>query len=791
MDAKEISMFRFLDGTDKKFIIPVYQRAYSWKREHCESLFKDLMNVYENNYVSHFFGSVVYVSNDVRGCNEHIIIDGQQRITTVSLLLLAIRNYINENDGLDIEINPRKITDAYLTDVYANSKKKLKLKLIQGDDEAYDRLIENREPIANNNITANYNYFHNEIEKLNPAKIQGLYDAIMKLIIVNISLKPQDGDDPQLIFESLNSTGLGLEEPDKIRNYVLMKMPSEMQESFYYRYWEPLEKMVSSDEMRTFIRYYLAVKTRELVKESRLYFGFKNYRMRQECSVEDTFEDILQYAKFYEIIRCPKNCKHDYEVSLARMNKLEIYSCTPFLLDLFVAHERKQLNDVELNEALQILESYMVRRIVCGLGNSYYNKLFVGLGAEIDSILEKDDSSYFEAFKYALLSKTGKSRFPNNHDFSDKFVTFELYNAKPAVRKYFLERLENFGNRERVAVEELITDGTLTIEHIMPQTLTEEWKRSLGEQWELIHGKYIDTVGNLTLSAYNADYSNLSFTKKKTMPNKGFACSKLQLNAYIKIQDKWSENQILARANLLYERAEQIWPMPETDYASQQEEEWVYWDDEDYDFTNKTILKMVLLGDEIATDNITDAYKKININLYNIDPAGYADMKFSWVGLEKERLRKPYAVADNVYITTNLSSQSKASAIRDLCEYFKLDSADIRFLVKATFDINDESTYNAITAGQLAYRLIEKLLVDGKLSAQEIDALKTKEYTRRTFLKVVYPVLANNREDNMGKGKKMRYYRKPVQVGGKDIFITSEWFDESRQDLMVWYKEHL
>lgn len=340
-------------------------------------------------------------------------------------------------------------------------------------------------------------------------------------------------------------------------------------------------------------------------------------------------------------------------------------------------------------------------------------------------------------------------------------------------------------------MEDLITDGTLTIEHIMPQTLTEEWKRNLGEQWELIHGKYIDTVGNLTLSAYNADYSNLSFTKKKTMPNKGFACSKLQLNAYIKMQDKWSENQILARANLLYKSAEQIWPMPETDYASQQEEEWVYWDDEDYDFTNKTILKMVLLGDEIATDNITDAYKKININLYNIDPAGYADMKFSWVGLEKERLRKPYAVADNVYITTNLSSQSKASAIRDLCVYFKLDSADIRFLVKATFDINDESTYNAITAGQLAYRLIETLLVDGKLSAQEIDALKTKEYTRRTFLKVVYPVLANNREDNMGKGKKVRYYRKPVQVGGKDIFITSEWFDESRQDLIVWYKEHL
>ncbi len=187
MDAKEIMMFRFLDGADKKFIIPVYQRAYSWKRENCEALLKDLVNVYENNYVSHFFGSIVYVSNDVGGCNEHIIIDGQQRITTVSLLLLAVRNYITENPNIETGINPRKITDAYLTDVYAENEKKLKLKLVQGDDEAYSRLIENEEPIEHSNITTNYNYFFKEISKKNAQEIRGIYDAIMKLVIVNIS----------------------------------------------------------------------------------------------------------------------------------------------------------------------------------------------------------------------------------------------------------------------------------------------------------------------------------------------------------------------------------------------------------------------------------------------------------------------------------------------------------------------------------------------------------------------------------------------------------------------------
>ena len=189
--------------------------------------------------------------------------------------------------------------------------------MIQGDDEAYDRLIENGTPIANNNITANYNYFFKEISKRNALEIKGLYDAVMKLIIVNISLKPQDGDDPQLIFESLNSTGLGLDESDKIRNYVLMGMPAAKQETFYKKYWEPLERLVSHNDMKTFIRYYLSVKTRDLFKEDRLYFRFKSFRMHQVCTIEEIFEDILLFAGFYKTIRQPINKKNSYEVVLA------------------------------------------------------------------------------------------------------------------------------------------------------------------------------------------------------------------------------------------------------------------------------------------------------------------------------------------------------------------------------------------------------------------------------------------------------------------------------------------
>lgn len=268
MQAHENNFLRFIGGPDKNFIIPVYQRPYSWGKENCVQLMKDLRDVYTRNYKSHFFGSIVYVEQNNGACAEYTIIDGQQRITTISLLLLAIRNYMLANPELSIPtINPDKIKNSYLTDEYADSEKKLKLKLVQGDDGAYDALLNLKSPIENTRITANYNYFYGEISKLDADILKKLYDAITKLDIVSISLQPQNGDDPQLIFESLNSTGQDLEPSDKIRNFVLMGLKAKQQERFYRTYWEPLENTVQRNEINKFIRYYLAVKTRKLVNE--------------------------------------------------------------------------------------------------------------------------------------------------------------------------------------------------------------------------------------------------------------------------------------------------------------------------------------------------------------------------------------------------------------------------------------------------------------------------------------------------------------------------------------------
>lgn len=794
MDANKGYMVRFLNGNDKKFVIPVYQRAYSWKKGDCELLLSDLESVYEKGSQTHFFGSIVYVANNLAGYTEYIIIDGQQRITTVSLLLLAIRNYLTNSPREGVSINTKKITTAYLTDEYAEDEKKLKLKLIEGDDYAYDQLISNSKPVEGSLITANYQLFYDAVASMTDEQLSGLYDAIMKLEIVHVSLEPSKGDDPQLVFESLNSTGQKLLEGDKIRNYVLMNMTSDMQEKFYKKYWEPLENTITKNDIDKFIRYFLSVKNHELASDKNIYFEFKSYAIRQGNDAEAILQDMLMYAEFYKIIKTASGIDNSYNAVLARINKLEINMTIPLMFDLFAANKEGRISVEELTECFQILESYLVRRIICGLSTNALNKLFVGLALEIDKYTSKDHIQYVEAFKYAILSKRGKSRFPNDHDFRDKFSTYELYNAKPYVKKYILERLENWNNREQVAVEEQIDNGTLTIEHIMPQTLTDEWKEVLGDSWELVHTKYIDTPGNLTLSAYNSDYSNLSFQKKKNMPEKGFIHSKLQLNAYLKKLDKWDEEEIVKRAEALFERALQIWSIPSTDYSPVNKEDIIYWDDEDFDFTNKRIVKMVLFGDAIMTTDVTDAYKKINMAVYKFDPSEY--MKVVVTTTDKESIRSPFEIAPGIYITTNLSSQVKIANIQKLFESFEFESKDLQFEVRdipkaLKFDINDEATFVVIKVGELAKQLLSKLLLEGKLPEQEITLLHEKGYSKKLFPKNYYPVLADDVNAYKGNGKTTRFYKESVVLAdGRELFISSQWFEDDRDNLMEYYRKY-
>nr|WP_239386097.1 HNH endonuclease family protein [Megamonas hypermegale] len=288
---------------------------------------------------------------------------------------------------------------------------------------------------------------------------------------------------------------------------------------------------------------------------------------------------------------------------------------------------------------------------------------------------------YYDVFCYKLLSKTGKSRFQNNHDFREHFDSYDLYNAKSSMKKYILERLENFGNKELVAVEQLIDEKKLTIEHIMPQTLSDEWKQQLGKNWEIIKEKYLNTIGNLTLTAYNSNYSNLSFQKKKTMEEKGFSFSKLFLNDYIKKCDEWGERQIKKRADILYKKAEKIWWIPDVVEDNEIEKtEWINWD-EDVDITSKKISQVEVMGTLMETKDMSDAYRKIHKSLFELEPTIYYKLDFAWFNQSKENMKRAYELSENAYIETNKSSQSKFNSIKKIAEAMQLDSNDIRLLM--------------------------------------------------------------------------------------------------------------
>lgn len=792
MKANENKILRLLSGADKRFIIPVYQRPYSWKKDNCVQLMKDLKDVCEYGYSSHFFGSIVFVSQNDGICEEHIIIDGQQRLTTVSLLLLAIRNYVNNNTDIVSGLNPDKIA-TYLTDEYAENEKKLKLKLVQGDDDAYNKLIQNKTPVADNCITANYEYFYSQIENMTSDEIVALYNAIAKLDIVCISLEPAIGDDPQLIFESMNSTGLDLEPSDKIRNYVLMGMKAKDQDKFYKKYWEPLENLVERKDITKFVRYYLDVKLRRNVAEKKLYTEFKLYRENSGLSMEAILSDVLKYAEYYRIIVSPTESKRSYADVLIRINKLEVNTCIPLILDIINAEDEGQISTEDSTKAIEIIENYIVRREICGLETNQLNKVFVSLGAEIERDVEDDNVGYFDAFKREILKKSGKARFPNNHDFMDRFITYELYNAKSSMRKYILERLENSDSKEKVAVEEQVADGTLTIEHVMPQTLTPEWKEALGDSWELVHSKYLDTPGNLTLTAYNSDYSNSPFEKKKNLPQKGFIYSKLSLNDYIKECEQWGEKEIIERANLLYKLAEKIWWIPQTEYTASDNTEWIDWDEE-YDYTNKIIDYVSVMGMVIKVSNVTDAFKKVHEALYDLDPMVYHSNSFSWFKTKKKELKKPYQIGKDGFVETNRNSQQKMDSIKAVAENLELSSEDIRYSVtteRDLFNLDDENTYGNVTVGKMAFTMFKYILENGYIIEDEVECLKTKEYTKKLFNKTDYPILADSRDANRGNSKILRYRAEPVKYGEKRIYVTFQWFEDNRKDIIAWFKEHL
>ncbi|MCQ2787969.1 DUF262 and DUF1524 domain-containing protein [Helicobacter pylori] len=558
MKADTIKILDFIGKSqERQFVIPIYQRLYSWKKEQCEQLWDDIIKIGGNDKANgHFIGSILYVQDSVYTTkhNEFLIIDGQQRLTTITLLLIALRNHLSEEVEILEKFSRKKIENRYLINRDEDGDKKFRLILSESDKDTLLSLIDKnkRKPSEPSvKIMENFKLFEEWINK-NTDKLEAIFKGLEKLIIVEISLE-REKDDPQLIFESMNSKGIELTQTDLIRNYIVMETEVEKQEDFYNQYWRAMEEDFKQNEtlFNRFVRHYLTIKTGKIPKEKRVYEAFKDYQQKEGIEIEDLLKDLQKYCGYFCRIAFKKEADKDLNKALSFLVDLEMDVVYPLLLELYSDYNDGVLSKQDFIPIIALTESYLCRRAVCGLGSKGLNKIFPSFTKKInkDQYLES-----IEAHFLSLEKTTGK--FPKDSEFRDSFITIDFY--KLQKKEYFFERLENFDTKEPVNTKEC------TIEHIMPQTLTEAWKRDLGENFQAIHDKYLHTIGNLTLTGYNDKYSNNSFQEKRDMEN-GFKQSSLKLNQGLKDLESFGEKEIEKRANDLADRALKIWTYPKLD----------------------------------------------------------------------------------------------------------------------------------------------------------------------------------------------------------------------------------
>ncbi len=556
MKADAIKLLDFIGKSqEKQFVIPIYQRVYSWEKEQCKQLWDDIIKIGGNDKANgHFIGSIVFVQDGIytTNYNELLIIDGQQRLTTITLLFIALRDHLSDEVKILEKFSHKKI-ESYLINSDKDGDKKFRLILSESDKDTLLSLIDKdrRKPSEPSlKIVENFKLFEKWISE-NTDKLETIFKGLEKLMIVWIALE-KGKDDPQLIFESMNSKGIELTQTDLIRNYIIMETEVEKQEDFYNQYWRAMEEDFKQNEklFNRFVRHYLTIKTGEIPNINKVYEAFKRYQQERGIETEALLQDLQKYCGYFCQIAFKKEDKKDLKKALSFLVDLEMDVIYPLLLELYSDYRDGVLSKADFIPIIALIESYIFRRAVCGLGTNSLNKVFPFVTKKIN----KDQ--YLESIKVHFGYLTEKQRFPNNDEFKEHFITIDFYHFQK--REYFLERLENFERKERVYTHEYTT------EHIMPQTLTEEWEGDLGENFEAIHEKYLHTIGNLTLTGYNQEYSNNSFQEKRDMEN-GFKQSPLRLNQSLKDLESFGEKEIEKRANDLADWALKIWTYPKLD----------------------------------------------------------------------------------------------------------------------------------------------------------------------------------------------------------------------------------
>lgn len=563
MKATEAKLLTFLEKAPQ-FIIPIYQRTYSWTEKQCRQLWNDILRAGSSDAVTvHFIGSIVYVEQGLSQVIHKaplLVIDGQQRLTTVSLLIEALARALGEGEPVD-GFSAAKLRHYYLSNPLESGDRYFKLLLSQTDNTSLKAVIKNteqpKEPSLR--ITQNFALF-TELLAGQKGDLAPVCRGLAKLVVVDIALS-RDQDNPQLIFESMNSTGKELSQADLIRNFILMGLDPTIQTRLYEEYWRPMELDFGQEAYGTqfdsFMRHYLTVRTGDIPREREVYEAFKDYSRTtsvRETDIEALVREIRAFARYFcalalgsEQDAALRNAFHD-------LRELKVDVAYPFLLELYHDYANDRLSATDLVSAVRLIEAYVFRRAICAIPTNSMNKTFATFG----KALKKD--RYLESIQAHFLILPSYRRFPGDEEFRRDLKTRDLYNFRS--RSYWLRRMENQGRKEHVPVDEY------TIEHILPQNknLSTAWKTALGPEWERVQQTWLHTLGNLTLTGYNSEYSDRSFPEKREMEG-GFRVSPIKLNAGLGQLTAWNETTIQERAGRLADQALDVWTSPKLDAA--------------------------------------------------------------------------------------------------------------------------------------------------------------------------------------------------------------------------------
>lgn len=675
MQATQVSLNTFLHQPKTQFIIPVYQRNYDWTEAQCAQMFNDIWLVGQSPGNTHFIGSIVFIhdgvysSSDVR---QLVVIDGQQRLTTFSLLYLALYKFALAHGH---EEKASEIKETYIINKFVkDDDSKLKLKQSDNNARAFKFLLSGNESSQYgqfSRVIDNYIFFQKSITEANfDAIIQGL----SALLFVEISLE-RGKDDPQRIFESLNSTGLELSQADLIRNYILMGLPPNEQTKIYEKYWEVIEKNCKVEEreesrISDFIRDYLTFKSKKIPAKEKVYENFKlRFSMKDAHFYKTVLPEMRAFSFYYGKFLNPSREEHpDLRKELQYIQKLEINVAFPFLMPVFDDYSKDMLSDNTLRDLLRLVQSFVWRRFIVGLATNALNKIFLSLYSEID------EQDYFQSAARALLRKKATQRFPSDSEITVALAEKDLYNTQSKNRLYLFELLENHNNREYVNVD----SPEITVEHIYPQTPDEKWNNALTP--EAVHSfkeKYLNTIGNLTLSGNNGSLSNKSFLEKRDMnregKQQGYSYSRLWLNQYLRGINEWNLEHLQARYRLLLNRFIDVWPYPEVSIDDEIDL------DQDYTISNAPDPKsrkldyFIFKDEKIETQQVATMFYHVVKALFLENPTLFYhhDIR-SVIGLSSDptKLREPYPLSSNYFIESNIDNVSKFRRLRILLERF-------------------------------------------------------------------------------------------------------------------------